>query len=109
MAHNILARKRKENIDMEDRINDGGIKLRPSKSRNFVSAKTARNLAETSNAFKNHIAKFIDEEAKEGKTEIHYGTYGVCEVQIDTVINELANLGYKVEFNSEDQELVIMW
>lgn len=94
---------------MEDRINDGGVKLRPSKSKSFVSAKTARSLAETSNAFKNHIAKFIDEEAKEGRTELHYSTCGVCEIQVDTVTNELTELGYKVDFEEEDQELIIKW
>jgi hypothetical protein len=144
MAHSILARKCKENKDMEDKIKalteeletlhvkeaaaerrlaelraanaekvaaerDGGIKLKSAKCKSFVTAKTARETAETTCAFKNHIAKFIDEEAKEGRIELHYCTYGICEIQVDTVTSELTDLGYKVEFSSENQELTIKW
>lgn len=144
MAHSILARKRKENKDMEDRIKalteelnslrakeaeaekhlaelraanaekiaaerDGGIKLRPSKSRTFVAAKTARVVAETTYAFKNHVAKLIDEMAKEGMTQVIYFVGDICDAQVNTVINELADLGYDVDLNGETQELTIKW
>ena len=145
MAHSILARKRKENKDMEDKINalfeelraseveegetekrlaelkannvekvaaaelDGGIKLRQSKIRTFVSAKTARHIAETTSAFKNHIAKIIEETAKEGMTQLIYFVGDICDVQVNRVVNELNELGYEVVLNDKTQELVIKW
>ena len=145
MAHSILACKRKENKDMEDKINalieelraseveegeiekrlaelkannvekvaaaelDGGIKLRQSKIRTFVSAKTARHIAETTSAFKNHIAKIIEETAKEGMTQLIYFVGDICDVQVNRVVNELNELGYEVVLNDKTQELVIKW
>lgn len=94
---------------MEDKIKDGGIKLRPSKSRTFVSAKTARETAETTCAFKNHVAKIIDDTAKEGMTQVIYYIGDICDTQINTVVNELAYLGYTVDLSSETQELTIKW
>lgn len=144
MAHSILARKRKENKDMEDKIKalteelrasdveegetekrlaelkannaekaavefDGGIKLRQSKIRTFVSAKIARNIAETTSAFKNHIAKIIEETAKEGMTQLIYFVGDICDIQVNRVINELNELGYEVVLNDKTQELIIKW
>ena len=144
MAHSILARKRKENKDMEDKIKalteklraseveegetekrlaelkannaekvmaelDGGIKLRQSKIRTFVSAKIARNIAETTSAFKNHIAKIIEETAKEGMTQLSYFVGDICDVQVNRVVNELNELGYEIVFNTKTHELVIKW
>ena len=144
MVHSILARKRKENKDMEDKINalieelrtseveegetekrlaelkannaekaavelDGGIKLRQSKIRTFVSAKTARHIAETTSAFKNHIAKIIEETAKEGMTQLSYFVGDICDVQVNRVISELGELGYEVVLNDKTQELTIKW
>ena len=144
MVHSILARKRKENEDMEDKIKalteklkaleteeaeitkhlaelkannaekaavefDGGIKLRQSKIRTFVSAKTARHIAETTSAFKNHIAKIIEETAREGMTQLIYFVGDICDPQVNRVINELNELGYEVALNDKTQELVIKW
>ena len=144
MVHSILARKCKENKDMEDKINalieelraseveegetekrlaelkannaekaavefDGGIKLRQSKIRTFVSAKTARHIAETTSAFKNHIAKIIEETAKEGMTQLSYFVGDICDVQVNRAINELNELDYEVVFNDKDRELIIKW
>ena len=144
MAHSILARKRKETKDMEDKINalieelrtseveegetekrlaelkannaekataefDGGIKLRQSKIRTFVSAKIARNIAETTSAFKNHIAKIIEETAKEGMTQLIYFVGDICDIQVNRVISELGELGYEVVLNDKTQELTIKW
>ena len=144
MAHSILARKRKENKDMEDKIKamteelraseveegetekrlaelkannatkvmaelDGGIKLRQSKIRTFVSAKTARHIAETTSAFKNHIAKIIEETAKEGMTQLIYFVGDICDVQVNRVVKELNELGYEIVFNDKTQELTIKW
>ena len=144
MAHSILARKCKENKDMEDKIKalteklkvleteeaeitkhlaelkankaekvttelDGGIKLRQSKIRTFVSAKTARNIAETTSAFKNHIAKIIEDTAKEGMTQLSYFVGDICDVQVNRAINELNELDYEVVFNDKDRELIIKW
>ena len=144
MVHSILARKRKENKDMEDKIKalteklkvleteeaeitkhlaelkankaekvtselDGGIKLRQSKIRTFVSAKTARNIAETTSAFKNHIAKIIEDTAKEGMTQLSYFVGDICDVQVNRAINELNELDYEVVFNDKDRELIIKW
>ena len=144
MVHGILARKRKENKDMEDKIKalteklkvleteeaeitkhlaelkankaekvtselDGGIKLRQSKIRTFVSAKTARNIAETTSAFKNHIAKIIEDTAKEGMTQLSYFIGDICDVQVNRAINELNELDYEVVFNDKDRELIIKW
>ena len=144
MVHSILARKRKENKDMEDKIKalteklkaleteeaeitkhlvelkannaekaavefDGGIKLRQSKVRTFVSAKTARHIAETTSAFKNHIAKIIEETAKEGMTQLSYFVGDICDIQVNRVINELNELGYEVVLNDKTQELAIKW
>ena len=88
---------------------DGGIKLRQSKIRTFVSAKIARNIAETTSAFKNHIAKIIEETAKEGMTQLSYFVGDICDVQVKKVINELNELGYEVVLNDKTQELVIKW
>ena len=144
MVHGILARKRKENKDMEDKIKalteklkaleteeaeitkhlaelkankaekvttelDGGIKLGQSKIRTFVSAKTARNIAETTSAFKNHIAKIIEDTAKEGMTQLSYFVGDVCDLQVNRAINELNELDYEVVFNDKDRELIIKW
>lgn len=144
MAHSILACKRKENKDMEDKIKtlteelkaleteevkitkhlaelkankaekvttelDGGIKLRQSKIRTFVAAKTARKIAETTSAFKNHIAKIIDDTAKEGMTQLIYFVGDICDTQVNRVINELNELGYEVVLNDKTQELIIKW
>lgn len=144
MVHSILARKREENKDMEDKIKamteelraseveegetekrlaelkannaekaavefDGGIKLRQSKIRTFVSAKIARNIAETTSAFKNHIAKIIEETAKEGMTQLSYFVGDICDVQVNRVVNELNELGYEVVLNDKTQELTIKW
>ena len=144
MAHSILARKCKENKDMEDKIKamteelraseveegetekrlaelkannaekvmtelDGGIKLRQSKIRTLVSAKTARHIAETTSAFKNHIAKIIEETAKEGMTQLIYFVGDICDVQVNRVVNELNELGYEIVFNAKTQELTIKW
>lgn len=144
MVHSILARKRKENKDMEDKINalieelraseveegetekrlaelkannaakvmaelDGGIKLKQSKLRTFVSAKIARNIAETTSAFKNHIAKIIEETAKEGMTQLSYFVGDICDIQVNRVINELNELGYEAALNGMTQELIIKW
>ena len=144
MAHSILARKCKENKDMEDKIKalteklraseveegetekrlaelkannvdkvmaelDGGIKLRQSKIRTFVSAKIARNIAETTSAFKNHIAKIIEETAKEGMTQLIYFVGDICDIQVNRVINELNELGYEVVLNNKTQELTLKW
>lgn len=94
---------------MEDKIKDGGIKLRPSKSRTFVAAKTARETAETTYAFKNHVAKLIDDTTKEGMIQVIYYVGDICDAQVNTVVNELADLGYDVDLNSETQELTIKW
>ena len=88
---------------------DGGIKLRQSKIRTFVSAKIARNIAETTSAFKNHIAKVIEETAKEGMTQLSYFVGDICDIQVNRVINELNELGYEVVLNDKTQELVIKW
>ena len=88
---------------------DGGIKLRQSKIRTFVSAKTARHIAETTSAFKNHIAKIIEETAKEGITQLIYFVGNICDVQVNRVVNELNELGYEIVFNAKTQELTIKW
>ena len=88
---------------------DGGIKLRQSKIRTFVSAKTARHIAETTSAFKNHIAKIIEETAKEGMTQLSYFVGDICDVQVNRAINELNELDYEVVFNDKDRELIIKW
>ena len=144
MVHSILARKRKETKDMEDKIKalteelraskaeedktekrlaelkannaekvttelDGGVKLRKSKIRMFVSAKTARKIAETTSAFKNHIAKIIDETAKEGMTQLIYFVGDICDAQVNRVLSELSGLGYEAVLNDVTQELIIKW
>ena len=144
MVHSILARKREENKDMEDKIKalteelrapeveegetekcltelkannaekvttelDGGVKLRQSKIRMFVSAKTARKIAETTSTFKNHIAKIIEDTAKEGMTQLIYFVGDICNVQVNRVISELSELGYEVVLNDVTQELIIKW
>lgn len=144
MVHSILARKCKENKDMEDKIKalteelraseieegetekrlaelkannaekvttelDGGVKLKQSKIRMFVSAKTARKIAETTSAFKNHIAKIIEDTAKEGMTQLIYFVGDICNVQVNRVISELSELGYEVVLNDVTQELIIKW
>ena len=88
---------------------DGGVKLRQSKIRMFVSAKTARKIAETTSAFKNHIAKIIEDTAKEGMTQLIYFVGDICNVQVNRVISELSELGYGVVLNDVTQELIINW
>ena len=88
---------------------DGGVKLRQSKIRMFVSAKTARKIAETTSAFKNHIAKIIEDTAKEGMTQLIYFVGDICNVQVNRVISELSELGYDVVFNDVTKELIIKW
>ena len=83
--------------------------MRQSKIRTFVSAKTARNIAETTSAFKNHIAKIIEDTAKEGMTQLSYFVGDICDVQVNRAINELNELDYEVVFNDKDRELIIKW
>ena len=75
----------------------------------FVSAKTARKIAETTSAFKNHIAKIIDETAKEGMTQLIYFVGDICDAQVNRVLSELSALGYEVALNDATQELIIRW
>ena len=88
---------------------DGGVKLRRPKIRMFVSAKAARKIAETTSAFKNHIAKIIDETAKEGMTQLIYFVGDICDAQVNRVLSELSELGYEVALNDVTQELIIKW
>lgn len=80
-----------------------------NRSKQFITAKTARTTAETTAAVKNHIAKFILEEAKEGRTQTNYCTYALCDAQLNSIVEELSNLGYDVDLQAEDNELVIKW
>lgn len=104
-----LAELKANNVDKVMAELDGGIKLRQSKIRTFVSAKIARNIAETTSAFKNHIAKIIEETAKEGMTQLIYFVGDICDIQVNRVINELNELGYEVILNNKTQELTIKW
>ena len=104
-----LAELKANNVDEVMAELDGGIKLRQSKIRTFVSAKIARHIAETTSAFKNHIAKIIEETAKEGMTQLNYYVGDICGVQVKKVINELNELGYEVVLNDKTQELIIKW
>ena len=88
---------------------DGGVKLRQSKIKMFVSAKAARKIAETTSTFKNHIAKIIEDTAKEGMTQLIYFVGDICNVQVNRVISELSELGYEVVLNDVTQELIIKW
>ena len=88
---------------------DGGVKLRRPKVRMFVSAKTARKIAETTSAFKNHIAKIIEDTAKEGMTQLIYFVGDICNAQVNRVLSELSALGYEVVLNDVTQELIIKW
>ena len=104
-----LAELKANNVEKTAVELDGGIKLRQSKIRTFVSAKTARHIAETTSAFKNHIAKIIEDTAKEGMTQLIYFVGDICDVQVNMVISELSELGYDVVLNDKDQELIIKW
>ena len=104
-----LAELKANNVDKVMAELDGGIKLRQSKIRTFVSAKIARNIAETTSAFKNHIAKIIEETAKEGMTQLIYFVGDICDIQVNRVINELNELGYEVVLNDKTKELTIKW
>ena len=104
-----LAELKANNAEKATTELDGGVKLRQSKIRMFVSAKTARKIAETTSAFKNHIAKIIDDTAKEGITQLSYFVGNICDVQVNMVISELSELGYEVVLNDKDQELIIKW
>lgn len=104
-----LAELKANNVEKVMTELDGGIKLRQSKIRTFVSAKIARNIAETTSAFKNHIAKIIEETAKEGMTQLSYFVGDICDIQVNRVISELGELDYEVVLNDKTQELVIKW
>ena len=104
-----LAELKANNAEKATTELDGGVKLRQSKIRMFVSAKTARKIAETTSAFKNHIAKIIEDTAKEGMTQLIYFVGDICNVQVNRVISELSELGYEVVLNDVTQELIIKW
>ena len=104
-----LAELKANNVEKVTTELDGGVKLRQSKIRMFVSAKTARKIAETTSAFKNHIAKIIEDTAKEGMTQLIYFVDDICNAQVNRVISELSELGYEVVLNDKDQELIIKW
>ena len=80
-----------------------------NRSKQFVTAQSARQTAENTAAVKNHIAKFIQEESKEGRTQLNFCTCYLCDVQLNSVVEELSALGYDVDLNTEDNELVIKW
>ena len=104
-----LAKLKANNAEKVTTELDGGVKLRQSKIRMFVSAKTARKIAETTSTFKNHIAKIIEDTAKEGMTQLIYFVGDICNVQVNRVISELSELGYEVVLNDVTQELIIKW
>ena len=104
-----LAELKANNVEKVTTELDGGVKLRQSKIRMFVSAKTARKIAETTSAFKNHIAKIIEDTAKEGMTQLIYFVDDICNAQVNRVISELSELGYEVVFNDVTKELIIKW
>ena len=78
-------------------------------TKQFQTAQSARQTAENTSAVRNHIAKFIQEEAKEGRTQLNYGVYYLCEAQLNGIITELSDLGYDVEHKTDECELIIMW
>ena len=80
-----------------------------TKNKGFLSADAARKLSETSYAPKNHIARSISEEAKEGKTELEYCVWGICKAQVDEIVKDLRYLGYNVTLDTENQGLLIKW
>lgn len=69
----------------------------------------ARRIAELTNAVRNRIAKFIQEESKEGKTRLDFGTWGLCDTQVNNLKEELSELGYDVTYQKDTDELIIKW
>lgn len=107
---NALRLKNVEKLTAEqEALRRGAFKNRANKSRQFVSAETAHNTAENTAAPKNHIAKAIMEEAKEGRTILYYSVDGICDVQLNSIINELHELNYDVDFSIDDNLLTIKW
>jgi len=83
--------------------------LKIANSKKLITANEARTLAESTAAVRNHIAKFIQEEAKEGRTGFGYCIWGVAEAQIAAISEELVSLGYNVERKTDTDELIIKW
>lgn len=86
--------------------------------KNYLTAEEARTLCETSLCLKNRIYRCIKDAANENQCKIIWDVYGCSQNAIDAVILDLQKNGYKVCFETFDDDgiektnkdsLIIKW
>lgn len=73
----------------------------------FLTAKEARELAESSQYMKNRVYKCIHEEAKECHTMLTWDVQGSSQSIIDSLVAKLREDGYSVDYLRDEDEMEI--
>ena len=81
--------------------------------KNFISAKDAKQLTETSEKLLNNVFKNIKEAANYGRYVTYFDVFYVSEVVVDKLTSTLKEAGYAVESITDDDGklvgLTITW
>jgi hypothetical protein len=85
--------------------------------KNYLTAKSARQITETSDKMLNIVFKYIKEEAEYGKNEFYFDVYRLDSSVVSEIKNILIDAGYSVtEHTVEDvggktvlSDLLIKW
>ena len=81
--------------------------------KNFISAKDAKQLTETSEKLLNNVFKNIKEAASYGRYVTYFDVFDVSEVVVDKLTSALKEAGYAVESMTDDDGklvgLTITW
>ncbi len=74
-----------------------------------ISAKVARQTADTSYYTLGHIYKAIKEKAHENGVFIYWSTFELSEVVVKAVIDELTDKGFTVETLTDEHNIKVSW
>ncbi len=81
--------------------------------KNFISAKDAKQLTETSEKLLNNAFKVIKDAANYGRSVVHFDVFDVSEVVIKNIASTLTEAGYQLELGRDDDKkpivLIISW
>jgi hypothetical protein len=81
--------------------------------KNFILAKDAKHMAETSEKLLNNVFKLIKDAASYGRCTTVFDIFEVAEVVVTNMISTLTEAGYQVEVITDDDgkqvALTISW
>ena len=77
--------------------------------KNFISAKDAKQMTETSEKLLNSVFKIIKDAATYGRYTINFDVFDVSEVVVENITSTLHDAGYGVEpITDDDGKLVVL-